>query len=161
MSAPVCAPVRAQTTLPGRPRTVADARRFAAQALAQVPGLPAGTCDDAVTCVSELATNAVRHTAGRPYQVSVEADLAHDPGRVRVEVADGGHQDDHEYAPGQASGCVSGRVPEVLLGGAESGRGLWICASLGVLTCSRTARGGWRVAVTLPHPNGSGPAPVP
>lgn len=116
-------------------RTVAEARRWTRQALAEV-GLPDDTVCDALTCVSELATNAARHTAsGRPggkYRVVIEV-----AGRqAHVEVVDqGGDQ-----------------APDVRLGGAESGRGLWICAQLGVLCHAAVPSGGRRVWVDLPHP---------
>lgn len=144
----------------GRPQTVALARRFVRQVLdEQVRGgvVAAGTCDDAQLCVSELAANAVRHTrSGGPdgsYRVIVETGPG---GRVHVEVCDQGGTD---------------AVPQVLLGGAESGRGLWTCAALGVFGASRDRsarrrgvdqpgdRPGCRVWVDLPRPAGPDPSP--
>ncbi|RSN53316.1 ATP-binding protein [Actinomadura sp. WAC 06369] len=117
-------------------RTVAAARRWTREALTGA-GLPVDVVDDALTCVSELATNACRYTAsgepGGKYRVIVEV-----TGRqAHVEVVDQGA--DHG--------------PDVLLGAAgESGRGLWICATLGVLQHQALATGGRRVWVDLPHP---------
>ncbi|MFF5325326.1 ATP-binding protein [Janibacter hoylei] len=116
-------------------RTVAEARRWTRQALAGA-GLPDGTVCDALTCVSELATNAARHTAsGRPggkYRVVIEVNGR----RAHVEVVDQGGDG----------------APDVRLGDAESGRGLWICATLGVLQHAAVPSGGRRVWVDLPHP---------
>jgi serine/threonine-protein kinase RsbW len=89
---------------PGRPDQVAQARRFVARAL---DGCPAA--DDAVLCVSELASNALQHTRsgqGGRFQVLVwrgrvsacvaviddgarrtPAPRAHDPG----DLAESGH----------------------------------------------------------------------
>lgn len=134
----------------GAPVTVGRARRFVRQVLAEHcdGAVPAETCDDAAVCVSELAANAVRHTrSGGPdgsYRVVVETGPG---GRVHVEVRDQG-----------ADG-----VPRVRPDGAgvECGRGLWMCARLGVLGYSPDPPrspdpAGRRVWVDLPHP-----APVP
>lgn len=121
----------------GEPVSVAEARRFVRQALDGVA--PASVCDDAAVCVSELATNAVRHTrsgeADGGYRVVLETGPG---GRVHVEVCDQG----------------ADSVPQVLLGGTESGRGLWMCACLGVVGYSpdRSPDAARRVWVDLPHP---------
>ncbi|WP_242903699.1 ATP-binding protein [Actinomadura terrae] len=118
-------------------RTVAEARRWARRTLA-ASGLAEDTVCDALTCVSELATNAARHTrSGEPggtYQVvlQVHSDHAH------VEVVDQG----------------AAHAPDVRLGGGESGRGLWICAQLGALSHVCTG-GGRRIWVDLPRPAGA------
>jgi anti-sigma regulatory factor (Ser/Thr protein kinase) len=123
------------------PRTVAQARRWTRQALAEA-GLPDGLVCDAEMCVSELATNATRHTAsGQPggkYCVVVEVLQ----GRAHVEVVDQGSE----------------RRPDIQLGRSESGRGLWICARLGVLQYAAAPSGGRRVWVDLPHPVAAGPS---
>ncbi|MFI0487534.1 ATP-binding protein [Actinomadura sp. 9N215] len=125
-------------------RTVREARRWTRQVLAET-GLPDALVCDALTCVSELAGNATRHTAsGRPggkYQVVIEV-----TGRARahVEVVDQGGE----------------HAPDVLTGGGESGRGLWICATLGVLQHAAVPSGGRRVWVDLPHPAQAGSALV-
>ncbi|CNF62844.1 Uncharacterised protein [Mycobacterium tuberculosis] len=116
-------------------RTVAEARRWTRQALARA-GLPDGTVSDALTCVSELATNAARHTAsGRP------------GGKYRVLIEVAGRQAHVEVVDQGGDG-----VPDVRLGAAESGRGLWICATLGILQYAAAPSGGRRVWVDLPHP---------
>ncbi|MBT2208705.1 ATP-binding protein [Actinomadura sp. NEAU-AAG7] len=118
-------------------RTVAEARRWARRTLT-ASGLAEDTVCDALTCVSELATNAARHTRsgdqGGTYQVvlQVHSDHAH------VEVVDQG----------------AAHAPDVRLGGGESGRGLWICAQLGALSLVCTG-GGRRIWVDLPRPVGA------
>lgn len=68
-----------------RPRSVSRAREFVVGLLG--PGVEAGVADDIRLCVSELVTNALRHTPpGREFLVCVL------PGRdvLRVEVHDAG-----------------------------------------------------------------------
>ena len=116
-------------------RTIAAARRWTREVLTEA-GLPEGLVDDALTCVSELATNAARHTAsghlGGKYRVVLEVTGR----RAHVEVVDQGSE----------------HAPDVQLGDAESGRGLWICATLGALQHAPAPSGGRRVWVDLPHP---------
>src|SRR5690606_22409875 len=70
--------------LSGTPCAPGEARRFVRKHLDGHPRL-----DDAVLAVSELVTNAVRHSAsGDGGTVTVA--LAEIPGAVRVEVTDGG-----------------------------------------------------------------------
>src|SRR5262245_14779472 len=77
----------ARTTLPGRAANVRRARHFIANALGQAwPRL-----DDVLTLTSELASNAIRHTAsgdGGYFDVAVAACAARN--HVRVQVADQG-----------------------------------------------------------------------
>ena len=75
--------MRISITLPGFSCMVAVAR-FAVRAL--LPGNP--RAEDAELIVSELATNAIRHSTSRGGQFELAVDLA--PGRVRIEVRDGG-----------------------------------------------------------------------
>lgn len=80
-------PLTCSRTYPARPDQVREARRFLAGFLA---GRPAA--DNAVLCLSELATNAVLHSDSRKPggQFIVRAQI-HD-GLLRVEVQDqGGH----------------------------------------------------------------------
>ncbi len=71
---------------PARPEQVREARSFLSRILA---GCPAA--DDAILCLSELASNAVTHSnsakAGGLF--TVRASIRHD-GRIRVEVEDRG-----------------------------------------------------------------------
>lgn len=136
MTAQVTAlPRHYETRFAGEPAQVAQVRRWTRQVLAEAR-FPGDLADDVLICVSELAGNAVKHTrSGQPggkFTVIVETR----PAGVRVEVLD----------QGSADGCR----PEVLLGGGESGRGLWVCAVLGVVTCTVT-ESGCRVSVDLPH----------
>ena len=77
-------PHRRQWVLPGRPDQVAQARRLVAESLTACPAAA-----DAVLLTSELAANAVLHTAsgsGGTFGVTV----SHDASLVRVEVHDAG-----------------------------------------------------------------------
>ena len=98
------APPATGRVFPGAAGQVREARRFLAGVL---DGCPAG--DDALLCVSELATNAVLHSrSGRPGgRFTVRAAVR--AGRVRVEVGD-------EGGPWRLAGAENG----------QSGRGLAI-----------------------------------
>jgi anti-sigma regulatory factor (Ser/Thr protein kinase) len=77
-------PPRFLRAFPGHPDQVAHARHFVARALANCPAVP-----DAVLLTSELATNAVQHSAtgqGGSFAVAI----SHAPGRVRLTVTDDG-----------------------------------------------------------------------
>jgi Histidine kinase-like ATPase domain len=77
-------PPRFLRAFAGHPDQVALARHYVARALAPCPAVA-----DAVLLTSELATNAVQHTAtgtGGTFAVAI----SHAPGRVRVTVTDGG-----------------------------------------------------------------------
>jgi anti-sigma regulatory factor (Ser/Thr protein kinase) len=113
-------PARHARTFPGEPRHVAGARAFVAAALA---GCPAR--ETLLTCVSELAANAVVHTAsGAGGMFTVEVIRLAD-GVAMVAVTD-------EGAPGHPAIRVSERF-------AESGRGLALVAAC-------TSRWGYRAA---------------
>jgi anti-sigma regulatory factor (Ser/Thr protein kinase) len=99
-------------TFPGRPEQVAAARRFVTDALA---GCPAAA--DVVLLTSELATNAIQHSASGHGGSFVIA-ISHGPGRVRVTVTD----------EGSASQPVVGAGDEL----ATSGRGLILVDFLAV-----------------------------
>jgi anti-sigma regulatory factor (Ser/Thr protein kinase) len=71
-------------SFPGQPDQVAAARAVVARALA---GCPAAA--DVVLLTSELATNAIKHSAsGRGGRFTIA--ISHGPGRVRVTVTDNG-----------------------------------------------------------------------
>jgi hypothetical protein len=77
-------PPRFWRAFPGHPDQVAHARHFVARALADCPAVA-----DVVLLTSELATNAVQHSAtghGGTFGVAI----SHSPGRVRVSVTDDG-----------------------------------------------------------------------
>ncbi|HET9895192.1 MAG TPA: ATP-binding protein [Streptosporangiaceae bacterium] len=98
----------ARRAFPGCPDQVARARQFVADELAGCP-----VSDGAVLCVSELATNALTHTAsgdGGKFEVVVQRWLS----LARVSVRDEGSQESPEARP---LDLVS-----------ESGRGLGLVA---------------------------------
>jgi len=121
-SRPMAAACRA---FPAQPLQVAHARRFVAGVLA---GL--GAADDAVLCVSELASNAVLHSSSREpggqFTVRVWTSAV---GRIRAEVEDRGGP----WAPDPDQD-------------EERGRGLLIVAKLATrwgISGSRAARMAW------------------
>jgi serine/threonine-protein kinase RsbW len=119
----------ATATFPGNPESVRAARRFVATETAGHPCL-----DDALLVISELATNAVRHTRsgqGGSYDVLVTVAAA----SVRIEVMDQG----------------GGNMPCLRLdrGVAENGRGLAIVADLATEWGHQTTDAGTRVQAVL------------
>ncbi|MFI6513647.1 ATP-binding protein [Streptosporangium sp. NPDC050855] len=98
---------------PGRTETVAAARRFVADL---VDGLPCAA--DIVLCVSELASNAILHSAsgeiGGTFDVLVDLDPPGRPGAVALAVVDQG----------------SPQVPRPRRPAEESGRGLALITTL-------------------------------
>jgi anti-sigma regulatory factor (Ser/Thr protein kinase) len=120
-------PPRFRRSFAGQPDQVAAARHFVHGALAGCPALA-----DAVLLASELATNAVQHSASGRGGAFVVA-ISHAPGRVRVTVTDGG----------SATRPIVAREPEEL---AVSGRGL-------VLVDALADR--WGYASELDHPAAS------
>jgi anti-sigma regulatory factor (Ser/Thr protein kinase) len=73
-------------TYPGAPRTVADIRTAVAERL-DGTGLPIA---DAVLCVSELATNAIRHTRSGLPGGHLTVYVGHSATTVRIIVVDDG-----------------------------------------------------------------------
>jgi anti-sigma regulatory factor (Ser/Thr protein kinase) len=82
----IATPLRSSVRFPATASQVTRARRFLASFLADSP-----LADDAVLCLSEVATNSVLHSnshfEGGQFTVSVER---YDDGHVRVEVEDQG-----------------------------------------------------------------------
>lgn len=114
---------------PGRPASVTAARDLVRSALAT-----ATSRDDAVLCVSELASNAVKHSGGGPYRVMV---LCRED-RVYLAVADSGGGKSVPHLAGVG-------------GGATSGRGLTLVSSLAsAWGYVPMPGGGWRVWCELP-----------
>ncbi|QXJ27074.1 ATP-binding protein (plasmid) [Actinomadura graeca] len=123
--------------MPGTAGTVGRARHNVSAEL-ELWALPAELVDDVVLTVSELVTNAVRHThSGRPggayaLVVTAEAD------GVRVAVADQG-------------AVTEPRVPVPACDSATGGRGLCTVARLGSLGWEG-GPAGRRVWALLPYP---------
>jgi len=89
-----------EQVLPGHPAQVHVARAFVAAVLATCP-----VADDAVLCVSELAGNAVLHSASRNPggTFTVRASIFDD--HVRIEVEDnGGTWDEHPHRDSRSHG---------------------------------------------------------
>lgn len=88
--APAC---RYERIFPGRPQAVGDVRRFVAACLTDAPRR-----DEAVLCASELAGNAVRHSASGLDDGKFTVRVVYG-GRawVRIEVADAGGRPDPEH----------------------------------------------------------------
>jgi Histidine kinase-like ATPase domain len=147
---PACRPLR--RVFPGDPGQVAHARRFVRRALAG--DRPAGHCpahdgladdgladdglaDDAALLVSELAANAIAHTAtgdGGSFEIIV----CQRPGTVCVLVTDGG-------SPGVPTLAPAGDLD-------ASGRGLAIVAALARRWGHQAGRGGRIVWFELDSP---------
>jgi len=129
-------PARRVRVFPGQPAQIAEARAFVAAALA---GCPAR--ETLLTCVSELAANAIAHTAsGAGGVFAVEVSRPAD-GRALVAVTDAG---------GLEEPLV--RDPDEL---AEGGRGLTLVAALASRWGHHTVPGGGRTVwaeVTWPVP---------
>jgi serine/threonine-protein kinase RsbW len=134
-------PARQLRVFPGQPGRVAEARAFVAAALA---GCPAR--ETLVTCVSELAANALAHTAsGAGGVFAVEVSRPAD-GRAMVAVTDAG-------GPGEPSV----RDPDER---DESGRGLALVTALASRWGHFAAPGGGRTVwaeATWPVPVHPGP----
>jgi anti-sigma regulatory factor (Ser/Thr protein kinase) len=96
-------PPRFRRSFPGQPDQVALARHFVQGALAGCPALA-----DAVLLTSELATNAVQHSATGRGGAFVVA-ISHAPGRVRVTVTDNGSATRPAVAAEPEDLAVSGR----------------------------------------------------
>ena len=95
---------------PARPEQVGQARKFLAAALLGCP-----IADDALLCLSELASNSVLHSASRRPggAFTVRAEIRHDD-YVRIEVRDeGGPWDERPCEDGRAHGL---QVIEALTG---------------------------------------------
>jgi anti-sigma regulatory factor (Ser/Thr protein kinase) len=114
-------------------RQVGAARAFLAAALT---GWPAA--DDAVLCLSELASNAIMHSRSREPGGSFTVRAQLDRQRLRVEVADQGGPWD---SPGRPSADE------------QNGRGLLIVSQLAARWgCTGHSRSGWTVWYELETP---------
>jgi anti-sigma regulatory factor (Ser/Thr protein kinase) len=116
-------------TFRGIPASVPEARRFVSGLLAGCPGR-----EVLVTCVSELCTNAVTHTAsGQGGAFTVEVDRPRD-GVARIAVTDDGGPSLPVAGPLDPAGLdLAGLDPDGDLAGldlmAEGGRGLALVAA--------------------------------
>lgn len=106
------AAVLASLTVPGRPERVAEVRRL----VRYVVGAASPIADTAALLVSELATNAVLHTASGQPGGSATVLITEIGGGVRVEVADEGSD--------QSAPVVLGDIY------ASEGHGLFLVQSL-------------------------------
>jgi len=96
-------PPRFLRVFPGHPDQVAAARHFVSRALASCPA-----SSDVALLTSELATNAVQHSAtghGGTFAVAI----SHGPGRVRITVTDDGSAGHPVLTAGADSLAASGR----------------------------------------------------
>ena len=114
-------------TFPGRPESVAEARRWAARSLIGCPGVA-----DVVLCLSELVTNAVTHSrSGVLRGGTVRVRISAAPGVwVRIEVRDDGPASCPPAADTAAGLACGGRglyLVRELAGGhaGADGRGLY------------------------------------
>ncbi|MFD3512973.1 ATP-binding protein [Streptomyces sp. NPDC058657] len=127
-------------TLPSDPASVATARKYVAEVLAEW-GLAkeSETADTIRLIVSELATNAVQHTFGLSPTFTVDVQLERDE-RLRIGVTDS-----HPRWPQRLPAAVQ----------QDNGRGMVIIRSLtaecgGQLSVTPTKEGGKTVWIALP-----------
>jgi serine/threonine-protein kinase RsbW len=114
-------------TFSATPSQVSCARRFLADLLAASPLL-----DDAVLCLSELATNSVRHSASRHPGGRFRVTASVGPADVRVEVTDAGGPWETQPAPvgysvrsGHGLAIVAALATRWGITGGDSARTVW------------------------------------
>jgi len=132
--------LEASVTLPSDPASVAAARRYVVDTLAEW-GLPADTevAETIRLIVSELATNAVQHTFGQSPTFTVDIELRRDE-QLRIGVTDS-----HPRFPKRLPAAVQ----------QDNGRGMviirWLAAECGGrLQVRPTREGGKTVSIELP-----------
>ncbi len=117
-------PATTITTFSATPPQVMRARRFLAGLLDSSPLL-----DDAVLCLSEVATNAVRHSASQRPGGTFRVRATLGPASVRVEVTDAGGEWDASPDPASRSGhglaIVSALATSWGIMGNDSARTVW------------------------------------
>lgn len=117
-------------TLPGIPESAGDARRFTARTLTAA-GVPQDDVDTAVLCVSELVTNAIRHSLSGTGGGKIRLTLTVQRGQwVTIEC-----HDDGPVEPGRSPGIARPAVDD------ENGRGLGIVGHLSGGTCGADGKG--------------------
>lgn len=92
-------PTAHHRTFPAEPQHVRDARRFLAGLLDGHP-----VTSDAATCLSELAANAVQHSASAKPGGTFRVRALLQPGMLRVEVEDGGGTWNPDTGPADQNG---------------------------------------------------------
>lgn len=128
LSPPANVPVmKCQCTFAAVPSQVSQARRYLASLL---DGHRAA--EDAMTCLSELATNAVLHSDSGELGGSFDVSVTVEPGRIRIEVADQGGSwrrrclnADGECGRGRGLGIVAAVASAWGIAGDRSGRTAW------------------------------------
>ncbi|MCX4879181.1 MULTISPECIES: ATP-binding protein [unclassified Streptomyces] len=142
--------LEASVTLPSDPASVAAARGYVVDTLAEW-GLPAGseTSETIRLIVSELATNAVQHTFGLSPTFTVDVELHHDE-QLRIGVTDS-----HPRLPKRLPAAVQ----------QDNGRGMvivrWLAAECGGRVRVRPTReGGKTVSIELPWTVPAEPVPA-
>ncbi len=128
----------AAVTMPGDVRSIRQARRWLAALLAGHP-----VADDAVLCLSELATNASVHSRSRQPGGSYSIRTAAGPAVVRVEVTDQGgpwHGSDGDSCRGRGLAVVAALASSWGVTGGSAGRTVW-CEFTASDTAPRSDRG--------------------
>jgi anti-sigma regulatory factor (Ser/Thr protein kinase) len=120
-------PASVVATFSATPSQVICARRFLAELLA-----PSPLTDDAVLCLSELATNSVRHSASRHRGGLFLVRASTGPDDVRVEVTDSGGPWVTHSAPvgcavrsGHGLAIVAALATRWGISGGDRGRTVW------------------------------------
>jgi serine/threonine-protein kinase RsbW len=127
-TAPTAAAIQATggdtRTFPGTPDQVRHARRFLAGLLGDDD-----LAHDAVTCLSELASNACLHSASGQPGGTFTVRVLTQPGQLRIEVTDGGgpwitprHQ---HHARGRGLAIVAALATQTGITGTDTGRTAW------------------------------------
>jgi anti-sigma regulatory factor (Ser/Thr protein kinase) len=118
------------SAFPGVPESAKAARQFTARALTAA-GVPQGDIDTAVLCVSELVTNAVRHSLSGTGGGKVRLSLTIQPGQwVLIEC-----HDDGPLEPGRSPGLARPAADD------ENGRGLVLVEHFSGGTCGADGKG--------------------
>ncbi|MFW5416630.1 ATP-binding protein [Nocardiopsis sp. CNT-189] len=132
--------VMARCGFPGEKSHVAQARRFVRSTLGLCPAIPPEVLDSALLLVSEIASNAIRHTRSGEPGGRFGVEVHHSPGHLTVAVHDEGPRGDD---PG-AHPTVEAFSPD-----SEGGRGLAIIDAVASDWNTEAVPGGRVVAFTL------------
>ncbi|WP_017592696.1 ATP-binding protein [Nocardiopsis potens] len=132
--------VMARCGFPGEKSHVAQARRFVRSTLGLCPAIPPEMLDTALLLVSEVASNAIRHTRSGEAGGRFGVEVHHSPGHLTVAVHDEGPRGED---PG-AHPTVKRFSPD-----SEGGRGLAIIDAVASEWDTEAVPGGRVVAFTL------------